>query len=149
MYWKRFRIWVLGVECRVFHLCMKIYVLVNLFTTFNNLSLLSESEFSELKDSLNSIKMKLQRIDNPITYKIIGCAMEVHNFLGNGFQEVIYQRCLAIEFDKAFLEYSRELEIPLYYKNIEVGSRRSDFIVEDNVLVEIKALVKLENVHLA
>jgi GxxExxY protein len=86
---------------------------------------------------------------NEITYKINGCAMKVHNQLGNGFQEVIYQRCLAIELDKINLPYVREQEHPIYYDEIEVGSRRADFVVVDKVVVELKALVNLENVHLA
>ncbi len=84
-----------------------------------------------------------------MTYKIIGCAMKVHNTLGNGFQEVIYQRCLAIELNKAGIEFLREQEMPIYYENEHVGMRRADFIFEDNVLVELKAMVKLEDVHLA
>jgi len=89
------------------------------------------------------------KIDDELTYKNIGCAMKVHNTLGNGFQEVIYQRCLAIELDKAILEFLREEEMPIYYENVQVGTRRADFIVADKVLVKLKALVKLEDVHLA
>jgi GxxExxY protein len=88
-------------------------------------------------------------IDDELTYKIIGCAMKVHNILGNGFQEVIYQRCLAIELHKAKIQFLREQDMPIFYKQIKVGTRRADFIVEDKVLVEIKALIKLEDVHLA
>ncbi len=84
-----------------------------------------------------------------ITFKIIGCAMKVHKTLGNGFQEVIYQRCLAIEFRKAGLEFAREKEQPIFYEGEEVGTRRADYIVEDGILVELKALINLENVHLA
>ena len=84
-----------------------------------------------------------------LTYQINGCAMKVHNHLGNGFQEVIYQRCLAIEFDKAGIEYMREQEHPIYYDGNEVGTRRADFIVENVIVVELKALINLENVHLA
>ena len=89
-----------------------------------------------------------------ITYKINGCAMKVHNTLGNGFQlgrhtEVIYQRCLAIELERAALGFVREQEHVIYYEGIEVGTRRADFIVEDQVMVELKALINLENVHLA
>lgn len=84
-----------------------------------------------------------------ITYKIIGCAMQVHNTLGNGFQEVIYQRCLAIEFEKAGLGFAREVEQSIYYDDIEVGRRRADFIVENKVVLELKALINLEDVHLA
>src|SRR6185503_814355 len=84
-----------------------------------------------------------------ITYKINGCAMKVHNTLGNGFQEVIYQRCLAIELGKAELRFSREMEQAIYYEGINVGTRRADFVVEEKVIVEIKALINLEDVHLA
>ena len=88
-------------------------------------------------------------IDDPITFKIIGCAMKVHNTLGNGFQEVIYQRALEIEFKNNNLEYARELEMPIYYDEVEIGTRRVDFLVEKNILVELKALSKIEPVHLA
>ncbi|MEQ9424875.1 MAG: GxxExxY protein [Cyclobacteriaceae bacterium] len=88
-------------------------------------------------------------IKDDLTYRIIGCAMKVHNTLGNGFQEVIYQRALAIEVRKEKLEFERELEIPIFYDGEEIGSRRVDFLVENKILVELKALVKLEDVHLA
>lgn len=86
-----------------------------------------------------------------ITQKIIGASFEVHKFLGNGFQEVIYQRALALEFAKAGLDYERELEIDIYYKDFDrpIGRRRADFLVENKVLVELKASVKLEDVHMA
>ncbi len=86
---------------------------------------------------------------DPLTYTIIGCAMKVHNTLGNGFQEVIYQRCLQIELEKASLKFGREVEQAIHYEDIVVGTRRADFIVEDKVVVELKALVNLEDVHLA
>jgi len=86
---------------------------------------------------------------NEITYQIIGCAMRVHNILGNGFQEVIYQRCLAIELTEVGLDFQRECEQPIYYKGIRVGARRADFIVDRHVVVELKALLELEDVHLA
>ncbi|MCX2739471.1 GxxExxY protein [Pontibacter anaerobius] len=84
-----------------------------------------------------------------ITYRIIGCAMKVHNTLGSGFQEVIYQRCLAIELAKAALSFEREKEQVIYYDGAEVGSRRADFIVENSIVVELKAIVNLEDIHLA
>ena len=84
-----------------------------------------------------------------ITYKINGCAMKVHNYLGNGFQEVIYQRCLAIELEKANLTFAREIEQTILYEGIDVGTRRADFIVEKEIVVELKALINLEDVHLA
>lgn len=84
-----------------------------------------------------------------LTSKIIGCAMEVHKILGNGFQEVIYQRALAKEMGLQNVNFNREFEMPIYYKEEHIGTRRVDFLVEDVVSVEIKALVKLEDVHLA
>lgn len=84
-----------------------------------------------------------------LTYKIIGCAMKVHNTMGPGFQEVIYQRCLAIEFERAGLGFQREQEQTLFYGTIEVGTRRADFIVGNQVVVELKALVNIEDVHIA
>ena len=84
-----------------------------------------------------------------LTYKINGCAMKVHSTLGNGFQEIIYQRCLAIEMERAGLGFQREQEHVIYYEGIEVGTRRADFVVENEVTVEIKALINLEDVHLA
>ena len=86
---------------------------------------------------------------NQLTHKIIGCAMEVHNNMGNGFQEVIYQRALAIEFELQGLSFVRELEMELTYKDVNIGSRRVDFFIEDLVMVEIKAIEKLEGVHKA
>jgi len=74
--------------------------------------------------------------------------MKVHNTLGAGFQEVIYQRCLAIELEKAGLSYVREQDQPVYYEETEVGTRRADFIVESRVVVELKALTNLEDVHI-
>lgn len=86
---------------------------------------------------------------NQLTHKIIGCAMQVHRVLGNGFQELIYQRSLAIEMRYAGLEFEREKEMKIYYRDKEVGTRRVDFFVEGKVMVELKALEKLEDVHKA
>ena len=84
-----------------------------------------------------------------LTHKIIGCAMKVHSALGNGFQEVIYQRALAIEMEKQGLGFKREMEMTIYYEGIDIGTRRVDFFVEEVIMVELKALIKLEEVHLA
>lgn len=86
---------------------------------------------------------------DPLTHAIIGCAMRVHSTLGNGFQEVIYQRALAIEMEKQGLMFSREQEMSIFYDGIDIGTRRVDFLVEGRVLVELKALIRLEDVHLA
>ncbi len=84
-----------------------------------------------------------------LTHKIIGAAMEVHNILGNGFQEVIYQRAMALEMGALGIEFKREFEMDIFYKGERIGGRRVDFFVEDSVMVELKAVVKLEEVHLA
>ena len=84
-----------------------------------------------------------------ITRKIIGCAVRVHTNLGNGFQEVIYQRSLEIEFALEGISFEREKEMSVYYRDILVGTRRVDFFVENLIMVELKALIELEEVHLA
>ena len=86
-----------------------------------------------------------------ITEKIIGAAFEVHKFLGNGFQEVIYQRALAYEMSRAGLSFAREIEQEIFYKDLPepIGTRRADFVVEGKVLVELKALTQIEDVHWA
>ncbi|NLT52689.1 MAG: GxxExxY protein [Ignavibacteria bacterium] len=81
--------------------------------------------------------------------KIIGCAMAVHRALGNGFQEVIYQRALEIEMADNGISFSREHEMPIYYKQQQIGTRRVDFLAEGVVSVELKAIIKLEDVHFA
>jgi GxxExxY protein len=88
-------------------------------------------------------------IKDDLTYKIIGCAMKVHNTLGNGFQEVIYQRCLAIELQRAGVVFAREVEQKIYYDGIDVGTRRADFIIDNQLVVELKAVINLDDVHLA
>lgn len=85
----------------------------------------------------------------PITRSIIGCAMTVHNQLGNGFQELIYHRALAIEMTKQGLKFQDEVEVVIFYNGISIGKRRVDFLVESVIPVEIKAVKELENVHLA
>ncbi len=90
-----------------------------------------------------------EEIDDGLTYKIIGCAMKVHSTMGNGFQELIYQRALAAEFEKQGIQFAREVEMPIFYEERNIGSRRADFLVQDLVLVELKALIQLEDAHLA
>ncbi len=87
--------------------------------------------------------------NDEITHKIIGCAMKIHNTLGNGFQEVIYQRCMVLEMEKQGLNFEREKEIPIFYEGVNIGTRRADFLVEDSIIIELKATIKLEDVHLA
>lgn len=84
-----------------------------------------------------------------LTSKIIGCAMTVHKALGNGFQEVIYQRALEIEMGLAQISFSREFEMPIFYREKQIGTRRVDFLVEGIISLELKAISKLEDVHFA
>ena len=83
-----------------------------------------------------------------ITAKILGCAFEVHKYLGNGFQEVIYQRALAEELMLQGVGFAREFEMPVFYKEKQIGTRRVDFLIEDVISVELKAVTKLEEIHL-
>ncbi len=94
------------------------------------------------------MKRSKEDIDK-LTHKIIGCAMQVHRTLGNGFQEVIYQRALAIEFQYQNIEFKREMEMDIKYRGHDIGTRRVDFFIENCVMLEIKAVEKLENVHKA
>jgi GxxExxY protein len=84
-----------------------------------------------------------------LTGRIIGCAMEVHKILGNGFQEFIYQKALAKEFDIQKISYSKEHEMQIFYKGEKIGKRRVDFFVEEKIMLELKAVIQLEDVHLA
>ena len=94
---------------------------------------------------IKNMKMKFE----DLTHKIIGCAMRVHSVLGSGFQEVIYQRAMTIEMEKQGLSFAREMEMEIYYDNISIGTRRVDFFVENKIMVELKAISKLEDIHLA
>jgi len=83
-----------------------------------------------------------------LTHKIIGCAMKVHSVLGNGFQEVIYQRAMSIEMSKQALNFAREMEMIIYYEQQEIGLRRVDFFVEEQIMVELKAIISLTDSNL-
>ena len=87
-------------------------------------------------------------MNDPLSFGIIGSAMKVHRELGHGFQEVIYQRCLAIELEKAGLNFSREKECNIYYDGQIVGTRRADFVVNDKIIIELKALINIDDIHL-
>ena len=83
-----------------------------------------------------------------ITHKIIGCAMKVHSVLGNGFQEVIYQRALAIEMRKQGLDFAREMEMTILYDGEDIGTRRVDFFVLGKIMLELKAIIELNDSNL-
>ena len=84
-----------------------------------------------------------------LTRKIIGCAMKVHSTLGSGFQEVIYQRAMAIEMEKQGLRFARELEMAIFYEGVNIGTRRVDFFVEDKIMTELKAVSQLDDTNLS
>ena len=84
-----------------------------------------------------------------ITEKIIGAAFRVHGTLGNGFQEIIYQRALELELRSISIEFVREFEMPIYYLDQHIGTRRVDFLIDNKISVELKAIIKLEEVHIA
>lgn len=84
-----------------------------------------------------------------ITEKIIGCAIRVHQKMKNGYNEIIYQRCLAIEFERAHLNFSEQVEVSIYYDEYLVGTRKVDFLVEGKIIVEIKAVTDLTDAHVA
>jgi GxxExxY protein len=84
-----------------------------------------------------------------LTAKIIGCAMRVHTALGPGFPEIIYQRALKIEFEVSGIAAIKEFEMPVFYKETQIGTRRVDFLVENKIPVELKAITHLEDIHLA
>jgi GxxExxY protein len=84
-----------------------------------------------------------------LTGRIIGCAMQVHSTLGNGFQEKIYQRALAIEMRLNDLHFEREKEMTIFYRSENIGTRRADFFVENCIMLELKAVIQLEDAHLA
>ncbi len=93
--------------------------------------------------------METPAYKDSLTYAVIGCAMKVHQKMGPGFQELIYQRCLSIELTRASIPHVREQNCKVFYDDYEVGERRADFIVDDKLVIEIKALVKLEDLHIA
>lgn len=84
-----------------------------------------------------------------LTAKIIGCAIKVHSTLGNGFQEIVYQRCMGLEMAKQGLNFARGLEMTIYYDGVDVGTRRVDFLDEEKIMVERKAVSALDVIHLA
>jgi GxxExxY protein len=87
--------------------------------------------------------------NDTLTHKIIGCAMKVHSTLGSGFQEIVYQNALEIEMEYEQLAFIREKEMPIYYRERRVGLRRVDFFVENLVMLELKAAIQIEDIHLA
>lgn len=89
----------------------------------------------------------MQEDINQLTHRIIGCAMTVHNIIGNGFQEVIYQRALSIELNMNDIPHQRELEMPIFYREQQIGTRRADFVIAGEVILEIKAVEAIKNEH--
>jgi GxxExxY protein len=81
---------------------------------------------------------------DPLTEKIIGCAIEVHRAIGPGLLEAIYEEALCIEFEEKGLCYKRQLPIPIFYKGRRLGDYRLDLIVQDAVIVEIKSVERFD-----
>jgi GxxExxY protein len=92
--------------------------------------------------------MGLAMIYEELTYRIIGCAMKVHRALGCGFQEVIYQRALKVEFGLRNIQNEREMEMDIFYEGVNIGTRRVDFFVANKIMVELKAVAELDDLHL-
>jgi GxxExxY protein len=84
-----------------------------------------------------------------ITEKVIGAAMKVHSKLGNGFPEVIYQRAMQIQLEEDRVIFQRECNMAIHYNNIKIGDRRVDFLIENEICVELNAITVLEPVHFA
>jgi GxxExxY protein len=84
-----------------------------------------------------------------ITEKVIAAAMQVHRNMGSGFMEIIYQRTLEIEMTLTGLNFEREREMPIYYRDVQIGTRRVDFFVDNKIMVELKAVADLNDIHLA
>jgi GxxExxY protein len=97
----------------------------------------------DYRENMSELKYK------EITEKVIGAAMRVHSTLGNGFQEVIYQRAFEIELSEMAVLFEREFSMPVFYKNQQIGERRVDFLVDRKISVELKAIINLEAVHFA
>jgi len=119
----------------------------NLFKALKNIfkiTVICKSQKSQFRQMI-----KEEHKYSELTARIIGCAMKVHSALGNGFQEVIYQRAMEIEMADEGIDFTREYEMPVYYKNQQIGTRRVDFLVKGVISVELKAITKLEDVHLA
>ena len=84
-----------------------------------------------------------------LTERIIGAAIRVHKELGPGFLESAYEEALAVEFALSGIQYIRQKTIPLFYRDHQIGEHRLDFLVEGSVVVELKAVAALENIHFA
>ncbi len=104
---------------------------------------------TQITQSADNDMIKQEYKYSELTSKIIKCALTIHSALGNGFQEVIYQRALEIEMSGNGLLFNREFEMPIFYKEQLIGTRRVDFLVENTISVELKATTKLEDVHFA
>jgi len=102
----------------------------------------------EFNPSLSEFKVDIMKYEE-LTYDIISCAFRVHQELGNGFQEKIYHRAMNLEFMDKGMDAASEVSIPIYYKEKQIGFRKADFIVENKVMVELKAVLEYENAHLA
>src|SRR6185312_3126922 len=115
---------------------------------FNLTSIYPVNLNSHLRQRIQENQKRSDMQYEELTRKIIGCAMKVHSTLGCGFQEVIYQRAMAIEMEKQGLKFARELEMSIFYEGVNIGTRRVDFFVEDKIMTELKAVAHLDDTNL-
>jgi GxxExxY protein len=85
----------------------------------------------------------------PVSQRVIGAAIEVHKRLGPGFRESVYEKALHVEFQKRSLAYQTKVVIPVHYDGIQVGDHELDLLVENSVVVELKAVSCFQEVHFA
>jgi GxxExxY protein len=124
-----------------------------MYQLLNEWTMVAESEGEYLPSAFSSQPVDLAAY-NPLTHRIISCAMRVHSLLGSGFSEVIYQRALGIELAREEVAAQREIETPIYFRGQQIGTRCVDFSVTgptdgQPVLVELKATTDLTDAHFA
>jgi len=127
------------------------YQLLNEWTMVDGSVAESESEYLPSAPGTQPVDVAAY---NPLTHRIIGCAMRVHSLLGSGFPEVIYQRALGIELEREEVVAQREIETPIYFRGQQIGTRRVDFLVDgpangQPILLELKATTDLTDAHFA
>jgi GxxExxY protein len=100
---------------------------------------------------MNKESRKAGRIlrDSETTQQIIAAAIRVHRALGPGFLESIYEEALAVEFALSGIQFVRQCPVPLFYRDHQIGEHRLDFLVEGKIVVELKAVSRLEDIHFA
>jgi GxxExxY protein len=88
-------------------------------------------------------------IDDPLTSQVIGTAIAVHRELGPGFLESIYEEAMAVALTEAALNFKRQMPVPIRFRGRVLGEHRLDLLVENDLVVELKAVSAFENIHIA